>query len=108
MWCDERALDWIIFGGESADKSADAPPCNLAWARSTIAQGRDAGVAVYVKQLGAWPFLHAASSHESSGPGFRLRVASLEVETSIELRDRRGGDPAEWAEDLRVREFPPR
>ena len=29
-----------------------------------------------------------------------------EVNGRLPLRDRAGADPAEWAEDLRVREFP--
>lgn len=45
-------LDQIIVGGESGP---GARPFDVAWARSTIAQCRAAGVAVFVKQLGAQP-----------------------------------------------------
>ncbi len=40
-------LDWIVIGGESGP---DARPFDLAWARSTIGQCREAGTKVFVKQ----------------------------------------------------------
>jgi protein gp37 len=70
-------LDWVIVGGESGKA---ARPMQLAWARSIVAQCKAAGVACFVKQLG-------------SATGFNLH-------------DRKGGDPSEWAADLRVREMP--
>jgi protein gp37 len=89
--CDQRLgpLDWVIVGGESGP---GARPFDIAWARSTVAQCKAARVPVFVKQLGARPF---ASPRHDGGTGYVL-----------ELRDRKGGDPAEWDEDLRVREFP--
>ena len=47
------SLDWLIVGGESGP---GARSFDLAWARSAIAQCRDAGVPVFMKQLGARPF----------------------------------------------------
>jgi protein gp37 len=84
-------LDWIIVGGESGH---GARPFDLAWARSVIEQGRAAGVPVFVKQLGAVAVTHSVRQHGS---------ATL---FTLKLRDRKGGDPVEWPEDLRVREFP--
>lgn len=81
-----RSLDWVVVGGESGP---GARPFNLAWAYSTIAQCKAAGVPVFVKQLGAMPELHVAAD-----------VLHMPI-----LRGK-GGDPAEWPEDLRVREFP--
>lgn len=82
--CPYRArLHWIIVGGESGPR---ARPFDLAWARSVVGQCRDAGVATFVKQLGAHP-----------------RVAPYR---ELLLRSRHGSDPAEWPEDLRVRDFP--
>lgn len=75
-------LDWVIAGGESGSK---ARPFDLAWARSIVQQCADAGVACFVKQLGAKP-------HDG-----RLRF----------YLDKKGGDPSEWPVDLRVRQFPP-
>lgn len=44
---DAPSIDWLIVGGESGPK---ARPMDLAWARSLVAQGRAAGVPVFVKQ----------------------------------------------------------
>lgn len=83
-------LDWIVVGGESG---ADARPFNLDWARSIICQCRDAKVPVFMKQLGARPYEHDCDEAEC-------------VDFWLKLRDRKGGDPSEWPEDLRVREYP--
>ena len=85
-----RGLDWLVVGGESGP---GARPFDVAWARSTIAQGRAAGVPVFVKQLGARPVYDLGDGHT-----YRMRA--------IRLRDRKGGKPEEWPEDLRVREAP--
>jgi protein gp37 len=76
-------IDWVICGGESGP---GARPCELQWLRSVVAQCRAAAVPCFVKQLGSNPELH----------GF----------TGMPLCDRKGGNPDEWPEDLRVREFP--
>ena len=75
------AVHWIIAGGESGP---GARPCNVDWIRSIVSQCAQAGVACFVKQLGAKPI--------GLGPGG--------------LRDRKGGDIAEWPADLRVRQMP--
>lgn len=72
-------LDWVVVGGESGP---GARPCHVDWIRSIKEQCLAAGVLVFVKQLGAQP----------------VGIARL--------RDRKGGDMAEWPEDLRVREWP--
>ncbi len=72
-------LLWVIFGGESG---LGARACNPGWIRKGINQCRITGIAPFVKQLGTvWAREHQA-------------------------KDRKGEDPAEWPEDLRVREFP--
>jgi protein gp37 len=83
-----EAIDWIIVGGESGPS---ARPFNVDWARSLRDQCREAQVAFYLKQLGANPDF-----------GFN----ELHVRHASPIFDRHGGDPAEWPEDLRVREFP--
>jgi protein gp37 len=82
-------LDWVIVGGESG---AGARPMDLAWARSIVQQCQAAGVPVFVKQLGAKPAEGLAYPGRQS---FR------------NLHNKKGGDPSEWPEDLRVlRQFP--
>jgi protein gp37 len=87
------ALSWLVVGGESG---AGARPFDLAWARQTIAQGKAAGVPVFVKQLGARPVYDVQMTGEPE----------TVHRNDLRLRDRKGGDPAEWPEDLRVREWP--
>lgn len=87
-------LDWLIVGGESGPR---ARPFDVAWARSAVRQCRESGVACFVKQLGSRP----TSDHRARPDGEESHWTAL-------LRDRKGGDPAEWPEDLRVREFPTR
>ncbi len=81
-------IDWIIVGGESGH---GARPLELWWIRSLIAQGRDLGAAVFVKQLGARPI--AAVLHDEAIP--------LDG-----ITDPKGGDMAEWPHDLQIRQFP--
>jgi protein gp37 len=76
------SVDWVIIGGESG---SNARPCDLAWIRSIVAQCRQADVPAFVKQLGSNPV----------ADGRR-----------VVLRDKKGGDPDERPEDLRVRELP--
>lgn len=75
---------WIIVGGESG---RGARMFDLSWARSIVAQCRVASVPVFVKQLGA-----AASDAEGL--------------VAVRLKHSKGGNVAEWPEDLRVREWP--
>lgn len=88
-----RGIEWCIQGGESGPK---ARPFDIAWVRSTIAQCKEAGVPVFMKQCGAKPIW----GDETSSLGRALR------EGGYTLKDRAGADPSEWPEDLRVREFP--
>lgn len=90
-------ISWILVGGESG---GGARPCNIEWIRSIIAQCREAGVACFVKQLGSVPY-------DTRGPGLRLNTLEEVIATTrLHLNDRKGGDPAEWPANLRVREFP--
>jgi protein gp37 len=84
-------IHWLIAGGESGPS---ARPCNVDWIRSLVKQGQAAGVATFVKQLGAKP-----QTVEDTGCG-------LVHPWPMNLRDKKGGDPSEWPEDLRVQEWP--
>lgn len=84
-------LDWIIVGGESGSGARRFDP---AWARSVVRQCKTASVPVFVKQMGS----DAQTSHETLAPG--------EDPYWTKFLNRKGDDPAQWPEDLRVREFP--
>lgn len=75
-------IDWLIVGGESGPK---ARYCEIDWLRSIVKQCAAADVACWVKQLGALPCIDGAE---------------------LILHDRKGANPAEWPEDLRVQHFP--
>lgn len=77
-----RELDWIVVGGESGH---GARPFNTDWALAIIEECRAAGVACFVKQLGA---------HVIQGGERRIK------------KDRKGGDMSEWPYEIRIRQFP--
>jgi protein gp37 len=89
---DSPDLHWVIVGGESGP---GARPFDLAWARSLVSQSAAAGVACFVKQLGAVP---VAPAPDELGNTTRPSL--------LPLLSSKGGDPAEWPADLRVRQFP--
>jgi protein gp37 len=76
------AISWTIIGGESGP---GARVFELDWATSIINQCKVASVAVFMKQLGSKPVVDCY--------GYKTL-------------DKKGGDPDEWPEELRVREFP--
>lgn len=85
-------IHWAIIGGESGHK---ARSMHHNWARSLIRQCREQSVRPFMKQLGRNPvFQDPASSkpHQLSWP--------------LDIDKAHGGNPLEWPEDLRVREYP--
>ena len=80
-------LDWVIAGGESGP---GARLTDIQWLRSLRDQCKAAGVPFFLKQLGARAY--------ESWPDMRI---------GIPQKSKKGGDPAEWPEDLRnARAFP--
>lgn len=77
-----RRLDWVIVGGESGN---GARPFHIEWADRIVSECKEAGVPCFVKQFGSNPF----------SDGYPL-----------ELKNRKGGDPAEWPDRLQTRELP--
>jgi protein gp37 len=72
-------LNWIITGGESG---RGARPLETAWLADIHKQAKDRGVAVHHKQMGsAWADANGATH-------------------------KKGGDPDEWPEAFRLRDFP--
>lgn len=80
-----KGIGWVIVGGESGH---GARPCAATWVRDIVRQCQDAGVPVFVKQIG---------SNAEEGYG---------VNRKLLLEHSKGGDPDEWPEDLRIREMP--
>jgi len=92
-WCADARVNWVIVGGESGP---GARPCRVEWVRSIVEQCKAAGVACFVKQLGA----------AAVQPHYQDTRPITMIHLPVSLRDKKGGDIAEWPADLRVREFP--
>ena len=86
---------WIIVGGESGP---GARPCDTRWIRDIVRQCAAAYIPCFVKQFGANPI--------SSFTGDDVDAGRIADEDTRYIRDRKGGDMAEWPEDLRVRQMP--
>jgi protein gp37 len=82
------SIDWVIVGGESGPH---ARGCNLPWIEQIVLDCRAARVPVFVKQLGAHPF---------------VRLTARSQSRDFNVRDSHGADMAEWPRRLRMREFP--
>jgi protein gp37 len=115
-------IDWVIVGGESGH---GARPCDVDWIRAIVEQCREAAVPVFVKQVGSktrgfcdW------ADHDRFPPKWLDEDGVLPAVSGkrahdlchaagdyhwpcgAKLHDKKGGDPAEWPQDLRVREMP--
>ena len=95
-WLGSDGVHWVITGGESGSK---ARPYYLNWAADIIEQCRNAGVAPFVKQLGARPYLQGVGLLDDDDPD------AIDI-VRVSLNDPKGGDVSEWHEQLRVQEFP--
>lgn len=89
----QSSLDWFVIGGESGP---GARPCLVEWIECLIKQGADAGVPVFTKQFGSSAYCIREPGRPERGV---TRLSNL-------LKHPKGGDPAEWPEHLRVREYP--
>jgi protein gp37 len=95
-------IHWVVVGGESGP---GARPCDMAWIRSIVQQCRAAQVPCFVKQLGSQPFVVEGSQIAQEWYALGA-TAFMDDCGSIHAKDKKGGDMAEWPEDLRVREWP--
>jgi protein gp37 len=100
--------DWVIVGGESGPHARE---CNIVWVRSIVEQCKAAGVPVFVKQLGSKPIEHVQEDmakvlFPGGVPAGAVCAGQYEHLRTFRFADTKGGDIAEWPEDLRVREFP--
>jgi protein gp37 len=111
--CDvANTLDWVIVGGESGPNARE---CQVSHIRGIVQQFKAAGLPVFVKQLGAQPRGWCASNVHSdnvepdddSCDYYEAHECSAPCPGRCPVFvDKKCGDPAEWPEDLRVREFP--
>lgn len=95
-------IAWVIVGGESGKGCRNT---NVDHIEHVINQCTDAGVACFVKQLGAKP------SSSSVPPGvMATRVKDEKSPRGVTyhwaLEHAKGGEPDEWPERFRVQQFP--
>jgi protein gp37 len=98
-------IEWAIVGGESGP---GARPCDPQGIRSVVRQCREAKVPCFVKQVGSVPIVAACrQQHYEWGEGnFKYWQDERSGMWRVTLKDHKGADPAEWPEDLRVRQMP--
>ena len=100
-------IGWVIVGGESG---ANARPCDVGWIEPIVEQCRDARVPVFVKQLGRRVFMgvddwYAFTNGDTTGTG-RFVLIEGDDRGHWYPDSRKGGDPSEWPQHLRVRQWP--
>lgn len=101
-----HGLHWVIIGGESGP---NARPFRVEWAYDLVEQCQRAGVAAFVKQLGAKPWQTGLDTvRRGEWPGGNIHEADVPGVPGymVHLRDKKGGEWLEWPADLRVRQFP--
>jgi protein gp37 len=96
-----QPLDWVICGGESGPH---ARQFDVAWADAIIRQCKAAGVACFMKQYGSKSFDSREADRGSDDQ--HQGGAASDPSCRLDLKDSKGGDMEEWAEAMRVREFP--
>jgi protein gp37 len=103
-------LDWLIIGGESGK---NARVCNVDWIRGLIRQGQAAGIATFVKQLGAKPIQDLSAvipesdiTDEDADPASIAAWEHHRHNCPLHLRDKKGGAVHEWPNGLIIRQFP--
>jgi len=97
-------IDWVVVGGESGQR---ARPCDIGWIGDIVDQCRDAGVPVFVKQLGKRPVDGSVPVRVDSviEPGFAM-AGGGSAPVAYPIRSTKGGDPEEWPAELCVRMMP--
>lgn len=101
---DLEGIDWVIAGGESGPL---ARPCALEWVEHVVDQCRAQDAACFVKQLGS---VVVSEERAADSVGEARKLCGDEKNDRwlwyAGLGDRKGGNMAEWPEQLRVRMYP--
>lgn len=80
----QSRIDWLVVGGESGP---GARICNTRWIYDIVRDASLYNVPVFVKQIGAFPITASGNARHW-------------------ITDKKGGDPSEWPDYLRVRQMP--
>jgi hypothetical protein len=88
-------FSWVIVGGESG---TNARRCAVGWIEKIVDTCKDAGIPVFVKQMGSHPV--------DVSVGWPEGTDMPSIGGRINLLDKKGSNLIEWPERLRIREFP--
>jgi protein gp37 len=119
------SLDWVITGGESAEPGDTPRRCEVFWIWEIIRACRLTSTPCFVKQLGGYCTTGNANAHDWPDeieftadqprpmPGDWSRDGSSQhregegfAYARVRLSHPKGGDPAEWPEELHIRQWP--
>ncbi len=92
-------LDWVIVGGESGH---GARLCRVNWIWSIIERCLSIGIPCFVKQIGSNPQFDGSMCRDCADADGTCPTRGF----ACELKDKKGGDPAEWPAAFRVRQMP--
>lgn len=80
---------------------------DIRWARTLLEACRAAGVPAFMKQLGRFVRMGRSDAVQPCALGGGWRADGPGSDQGIvEMPHSKGGDPIQWPEDLRVREWP--
>ncbi len=97
-------LDLVIAGGESGPR---ARPCDVDWLRALRDQCHAAAVPFFLKQLGRACRMSRVDAVQPVALGAGWASDAPHSERGlVRFVDAKGGNPDEWPEDLRVRQWP--
>lgn len=99
-------IRWGIVGGESGP---EARPCNVEWVHSLVTEFAEAGVPLFVKQLGRHTYLDKVGAWDGFVgilSGKARQDPAIPGRLWARWKHPKGGDPAEWPEALNVRQMP--
>lgn len=108
------SIDWIIVGGESGKNSRVN---RVEWVRSVVSQCKAASVPCFVKQMGQ-NVIERNDCLSGDGPDdWHENTEAIDnpngwhdtfqgADVRLRLIDKKGGNPDEWPEALRLRQFP--
>lgn len=95
-------LDLAIVGGLNGPA-----PTEIEHIRSVVRQCRSAGTKVFVKQLGRTCRMDRTDAVQAVALGAGWRADDKDAPLGVvSFRNRKGEDPIEWPEGLRIREWP--
>jgi len=99
-------IDLVIVGGESGP---GARRLDINWIREIVELCHRKSVACFVKQMGSnTPLAYGRYDmtpeqfHDADAHGWTEHAGPVQ----LRLKHKKGGDPLEWPEELRVRQFP--